>query len=108
MALGMQYLLWTWVFAKDTPGTVWSTTSYSGWTDTFNLWSAEITNGNVYSSTGSAISWSPNWSSVLYTYWVWTDWTQVIPGHLTSTDLSTKIADVTTNINSMTGLSATQ
>lgn len=108
MALGMQYLLWTWVFAKDTPGTIWSTTSYSGWTDTFNLWSAEITNGNVYSSTGSAISWSPNWSSVLYTYWVWTDWTQVIPGHLTSTDLSTKIADVTTNINSMTGLSATQ
>lgn len=109
MALGMQYLLWTWVFAKDTPAIAWSTTSHTWWTDNFKLWEHNITNGNVYAQTSSAVSsWAPTWSSIHYTYWIWTDWTGVIKWSLTWNDLTDKIKEVTNNINSMSGLSAKQ
>ena len=79
-ALGLQYLTWTWVFAKWTPPVAPTSTSYSWWTDNFGLGKDDLTNWAVYSSTKSAIasSGAPNGSELTFNYWVWTDGTKVV------------------------------
>ena len=113
-ALWLQYLTGSWVFAKDIPGTPWtpwtpsSTTSHSWWTDNFALWKYDIPwtlnsadSGNVYTTTKSIVAWAPTWSTVNFAYWVWTDATPVISGHLNRSDLIAQIGNVKSNIGAM-------
>ena len=107
-ALGLQYITWTWIWSKWTPPTAPTTTSYNWWTDNFGLWKSDIPwtasfadSWNVYTTSKSIVSGAPAWSTVNFTYWVWTDAVPVIPGHLTSTDLATQISTVKANINAM-------
>ena len=107
-ALGLQYITWTWIWSKWTPPTAPTTTSYNWWTDNFGLWKSDIPwtasfadSWNVYTTSKSIVSGAPAWSTVNFTYWVWTDAVPVIPGRLTSTDLATQISTVKANINAM-------
>ena len=113
-ALGLQWLTGSWVFAKDipgTPGTPWtpgSTTSHAWWTDNFALWKYDIPwtlssadSGSVYTTTKSVVAWAPTWSTVNFAYWVWTDATPVITGHLNNSDLLAQISNVKSNIGAM-------
>lgn len=107
MSLGMQYLMWTWVFSKDpipwSMAWLWSS-------EEFNLWKHELldtwTRNNIY-ATSNTISSNPGvtpLSTLDVTYWAWTDATWVLPWRLTPTDYATKFSTVYSNINSMPGL----
>ena len=113
-AVGLQWLTGSGLFAKGTPWTPWtpwtpgSTTSHTWWTDNFALWKYDLPwtlssadSGNVYATTKSVVTGAPNWSTITFNYWVGTDGTHVIPGHLNSADLTSQINTVKANINAM-------
>ena len=117
-ALGLQYITGTGVFAKWTPATPPTSTSHSGGTDNFDLWKDNVllptetwyvaNPAGIHDQTVSAITGAPSWSTITFTYGVWTDATPVIPWHLTLTDVGTKVWDVSSNISAMSWLSASQ
>ena len=123
-AVGMQALFHTWMFAKGTPATNWtpwtpsSTTNHNWWIDNFKLWKDEVllpgemwyisNPSGIHDATLSALSGVPNWSTITFTYWVWTDATPVIAWHLTPADLATKISSVSSSISGMSWLTGAQ
>ena len=117
-ALGLQYLTGTGVFAKWTAPVAPTTTSHSWWTDNFALWRDEVllpgdiwytaNPSGIHDSTVAALTGAPKWSTVTFTYGVWTDATPVIPWRLTSMDLWSKLSSVGADINSMSWLTTAQ
>lgn len=107
-ALGMQYLMWTWVFAKwkiECPDAELTAVK-----DNFALWKAELLDGSnsVYLDSNTAFSSiSENGTKLNLWYWAWTDGTHVIPWRLTLSDLIWwsgkvwKIPDVKGNIDAL-------
>ena len=107
-ALGMQYLMWTWVFAKwkiECPDAELTAVK-----DNFALWKAELLDGSnsVYVDSKNAFSSiTQNGTKLNLWYWAWTDGTHVIPWRLTASDLFWwsgrlwKIPDVKWNIDAL-------
>ncbi len=106
MSIGMQYLMWTWVFAKGEPWT--PGTTFTEWAkENFELWKHNLldtwTQNNIY-NTWTDVLKDPRLvagSEINIAFWAGTDATAVIPWNLTAADYSTKLAEVISNIKSM-------
>ena len=108
-AVAMQWATGTWIFAKWSDAVPWYSSNPKRYSDTFDLWKHELldtwTQNNIYTWTKSTITAAPSWSEVSIHYWWWTDATQFLPWRTpTSSNLATKITDVTNNINWMSWL----
>jgi len=106
MSIGMQYLMWTWVFAKWEPGTPGA--AFTEWAkENFELWKHNLldiwTQNNIYNTWTDVLN-DPRLvagSEINVAFWAGTDATAVIPWNLTSADYSTKLTEVISNIKSM-------